>query len=500
MTRVTALSEDAQRILGRRRRGRADGGAGPAWPRSPVRTRPTIEGPLREAVAAQILAIDAHGRPDAYRFRHALLAEAVYDDLLPSERRRLHAAYAAALDARPIPSGAEGASQLASLAHHATAAHETCPWRSGHGSRAARAAAGSHAFAEAQPAPTSEPSSCGMPCPRTIGPTDADAAALYYEGALAAMISGRNRRAVDLARAAVERLDPRRELERWAAANERLARADVGLGQMDEGLAILEATAERLGALGRVADRAPGPRRDRRRATCSGATIRRRSRRRRWRSMKLARPAVTMSEGARAQHPRDEHGPERSMLGRAADPARGVRAGQGIRRRRRRWVAATPTSVPCCSICGAAEESLRVALDGVAWARTVGATGGYRPVHRRRTRSTPRSSWVDGTRRRRSSTNSSSGEPGGREPDQHASVVGPALCATRPVGRGGTPPGARARAWSTALHEAQFTGPIYVGLVELALSTGRIGDAVDDRGGRRGPFEPDDGSLLPDAN
>ena len=34
-----------------------------------------------------------------YAFRHALLGEAVYDDLLPGERVRLHAAYAEALRA-----------------------------------------------------------------------------------------------------------------------------------------------------------------------------------------------------------------------------------------------------------------------------------------------------------------------------------------------------------------------------------------------------------------
>ena len=33
---------------------------------------------------------------DFYQFRHALLAEAVYDDLLPGERTSLHAAYARA--------------------------------------------------------------------------------------------------------------------------------------------------------------------------------------------------------------------------------------------------------------------------------------------------------------------------------------------------------------------------------------------------------------------
>ncbi|MBF4161285.1 helix-turn-helix transcriptional regulator [Nocardioides acrostichi] len=48
---------------------------------------------LRAAVEAHVLVAD---RGD-YVFRHALLAEAVYDDLLPGERQRLHATYAAAL-------------------------------------------------------------------------------------------------------------------------------------------------------------------------------------------------------------------------------------------------------------------------------------------------------------------------------------------------------------------------------------------------------------------
>jgi len=48
---------------------------------------------LRGAVEANVLVAE-HGR---YAFRHALLAEAVYDDLLPGERVRLHGRYAAAL-------------------------------------------------------------------------------------------------------------------------------------------------------------------------------------------------------------------------------------------------------------------------------------------------------------------------------------------------------------------------------------------------------------------
>lgn len=55
--------------------------------------------------AALTAAIDHHtlepAGEDGYRFRHALVAEAIRDDLLPAQRRRLHAAFAAALTARP---------------------------------------------------------------------------------------------------------------------------------------------------------------------------------------------------------------------------------------------------------------------------------------------------------------------------------------------------------------------------------------------------------------
>lgn len=68
---------------------------------------------LREAVEQHVL-VPAGG--DAYAFRHALLAEAVYDDLLPGERTRLHAAYVAALEEGDIPA------TPAEIATHARAA------------------------------------------------------------------------------------------------------------------------------------------------------------------------------------------------------------------------------------------------------------------------------------------------------------------------------------------------------------------------------------------
>ena len=55
---------------------------------------------------------------DRYAFRHALLQEAVYGDLLPGERVRLHATYAA-----PARRPGDGAS-AADLARHCMAAHD----------------------------------------------------------------------------------------------------------------------------------------------------------------------------------------------------------------------------------------------------------------------------------------------------------------------------------------------------------------------------------------
>ena len=85
---------------------------------------PALAAALHEAVDAQLLLVGRDASVDRYRFRHALVQEAAYDQLLPSERRRLHEAYAVALEARPAASGAAEASRLVELAHHWRSAHE----------------------------------------------------------------------------------------------------------------------------------------------------------------------------------------------------------------------------------------------------------------------------------------------------------------------------------------------------------------------------------------
>jgi DNA-binding CsgD family transcriptional regulator/tetratricopeptide (TPR) repeat protein len=76
---------------------------------------------LREAVAAQVLVVAP--REQAYEFRHALLREAAYDELLPGEREGLHLTIARALDARPELAGTD-ATLAAELAYHWHAAGE----------------------------------------------------------------------------------------------------------------------------------------------------------------------------------------------------------------------------------------------------------------------------------------------------------------------------------------------------------------------------------------
>ncbi len=75
---------------------------------------------LREAVGRQVLVSEAAAGTERYAFRHALLREAVYDDLLAGERTRLHTAFAETLESR----AGGGAGNAAEIAWHWYAAHE----------------------------------------------------------------------------------------------------------------------------------------------------------------------------------------------------------------------------------------------------------------------------------------------------------------------------------------------------------------------------------------
>ena len=116
MLRIEALDADAQAALrvaaaagGRVRHALLEAAA-------PMEHSALLDG-LREAVAHQVL-VQEHGE-DVYRFRHALLREALVDDLLPGERGPLHAALGRALAAEPSLS-VSGRGVAAELAAHWT--------------------------------------------------------------------------------------------------------------------------------------------------------------------------------------------------------------------------------------------------------------------------------------------------------------------------------------------------------------------------------------------
>ncbi len=166
---------------------------------------PDLAAALHEAVDAQLLLVGRDASVDRYRFRHALVQEAAYDQLLPSERRRLHEAYAVALEARPAASGAAEASRLVELAHHWRSAHEAtralpAAIAAGDASRAV------YAYAEAgrQYERAIELWDAVAPDDR---PDDRDLGDLYDDASATATLVGDGSRAVSLAQRAIELVD-----------------------------------------------------------------------------------------------------------------------------------------------------------------------------------------------------------------------------------------------------------------------------------------------------
>jgi DNA-binding CsgD family transcriptional regulator/tetratricopeptide (TPR) repeat protein len=103
-----------------------------------------IEG-LREAVTNHVLVQKPDGQ--SYAFRHALMREVVYDDLLPGERGSLHVRLAEALEGAPSLA-ADSVGAEAELAWHWSQAHEL-PHALGASVAAAGKAEAMHAPAEA---------------------------------------------------------------------------------------------------------------------------------------------------------------------------------------------------------------------------------------------------------------------------------------------------------------------------------------------------------------
>ena len=183
---------------------------------------------LREAVGSQITVAHADG---SYGFRHALLREVVYDDLLPGERAELHAAIARALE-QAIEREGERVHLTAEVAHHWLAAGDQ-PAALTASVRAAAAAEGVNAFHESL---SLLERALGLwdrvPDPeRLAGITQIE---LLMQAANAADVTGEAARQETFLRRTLELVDESSEPSRAAGVLERLSRALWSLNRQEE--------------------------------------------------------------------------------------------------------------------------------------------------------------------------------------------------------------------------------------------------------------------------
>jgi DNA-binding CsgD family transcriptional regulator/tetratricopeptide (TPR) repeat protein len=224
LARVETLSEPAQRVLEV---------AAVAGTRVDHELLATVVGQdaeelvwlLREAVTRHVLGVDESSA--TYVFRHALVQEAIYDDLLPVQRGPLHAAYARALERRIAQRGAAAGSggtavEQGQLAYHWYAAHDLgqallASVQAGQAAEAASALAEAVEHYERALALWDQ-------APEAATRSPLDRGTLLHRAAEAANLAGYDDRAIALGRLALDRVDAAAEPLRAGALLERLAR------------------------------------------------------------------------------------------------------------------------------------------------------------------------------------------------------------------------------------------------------------------------------------
>ena len=256
LTRVVRLGLRTQQLL----RVAAAAGPGATQPLlaavADIDDQQLLEG-LREAVDQQLLVPDPAGG-EGYVFRHALLAEAVYAELLAGERVRLHTALAGALEAG-LEAGDAPASRAARLAYHWAAAGDQ-PRALTASLAAAAAAEGVYAFAEAQ-LQLERVLKLWERVPDAEARAGRDRVALLSRCAEAAYGAGDPAGAAELVRQALGLVDAARQPRRAGLLHEQLARclrrlgdpAALGAQQQAVRLVPPEPSPERARVLGSLA-------------------------------------------------------------------------------------------------------------------------------------------------------------------------------------------------------------------------------------------------------
>ncbi|MFF9034831.1 AAA family ATPase [Streptomyces sp. NPDC014892] len=171
-----------------------------------------LESALREAVGRQLL---LPGEGSTYEFRHALTREAVYADLLPGERVRLHGVFAKLLARR----GRAGES--AERAHHSRESHDLAD------ALTASVEAADHAHGIGAPAEELRQLEGALDLWSSVDagarPRDLDPVTLTLRASAAAARAGENHRAVSLSRSALAGAGPDADSELAARVRYTLA-------------------------------------------------------------------------------------------------------------------------------------------------------------------------------------------------------------------------------------------------------------------------------------
>ncbi|MEI5526641.1 AAA family ATPase [Streptomyces brasiliscabiei] len=171
-----------------------------------------LESALREAVGRQLL---LPGRESTYEFRHALTREAVYADLLPGERVRLHGVFAKLLARRGR------VAESAERAHHSRESHDLAD------ALTASVEAADHAHGIGAPAEELRHLEGALDLWSSVEcgarPRDLDTVTLTLRASSAAARAGENHRAVSLSRSALAGASPDADSELAARVRYTLA-------------------------------------------------------------------------------------------------------------------------------------------------------------------------------------------------------------------------------------------------------------------------------------
>ena len=323
---------------------------------------------LTEALRAAVLDHVLIASRDGYAFRHALLQEVVYEELLPGERARLHAAFAAALETSPDVAGGTTATVAAEIAHHWSCAGDrpralAAAVRAG--DEAERVGALAEAARQHRRALDLWPA---VPDAQRIA--GVDRATLLARAAAAPAWAGDPAEAIRLVDSAIALVDEDREPVRAAFLHERrglylwlMGRGSAGVQDFERAVELIPAehpSAERaraLGGLGLILMLSGRPARSREHAEAAAA---------------VARAAGAVAEEADALA---TLGYDLSVLGQRAAGLEFARRGRAIAARTGDDGILSRTAVPLSDVLrrsGRLTEAVEVALAGAKEARRAG--------------------------------------------------------------------------------------------------------------------------------